>query len=235
MSKLQKVVVIGGSSGIGLAVAHAALAAKKEVIIAGRSVEKLQQAKQHLNHPNLQTKPVNTLEHQQLESFFKEVGPFHHLQIPASELVFKPLLALTEEEAHASLESKFWGTFRAVRAALPYLQKGGSITLFSGSASKRPLPGLELLSAINGAMEGFGRALAVSLNGTIRVNTIAPGLTQTPVLKDFSEESLTNIYEHNLIQRMAEPEEIAQTAIYLMENAYVTGQTLFVDGGFTLG
>ena len=233
MLENQKVIIIGGTRGIGLAMAQAALARQAEVIIAGRSQERLNNALQILNHDHASGYSLDMI-HDDLSAFFGKVGSFDHLIIAASELVFKPIEEITDEQARSSFESKFWGPFRLARAALSHLNHGGSITFVSGSAGRRPLPGLELLSAMNGALEGFSRSLAVSLANKIRVNTIAPGVTKTPVLDDFSEQQLAQLYQHNIIQRLGQPEEIAQAAVFLMENGFVTGQTLSVDGGYTL-
>ena len=185
-------------------------------------------------------KSLVIMNNQQLMKFFAEVGEFDHLQLPGSEFKTGCIDSFPIEEAKESFDSKFWGNYNAVKYAMPHLRNANesSITLYSGGYSQRPAPGAVVAAAINGAVEGMGRALACELT-PIRVNTIAPGLTMTDRFTEkFDSKQLENICEkfckQLVIKRPAQPVEIAKAAIYLMNNTYATGNTLFVDGGLTL-
>lgn len=232
----QKIIIIGGSSGIGLAVAEAALNANAHVIIASRSEKKLAAAKKSLNNA-VDTFVVDTQQPSTLEALFKSVGKFDHLQLPGSEVHGGNFQNLSMEDARASFESKFWGVYSAIKLAVPHINPQGSITLYSGTATQKPLKdSYFILTALNSAVEGLTRSLAVSLE-TIRVNAISPGLTLTPIFSQLpqtqQDEILNSLKPNLLIKRYGKPEEVAQAALYLMTNNYMTGQVLTIDGGMT--
>lgn len=233
----KRIVIIGGSSGIGFAVAQLALEEKANIIIASRSNEKLEKAKKSLGKDNkVNIQIVDIRSEQALHQFFNEIGKFDHLQISASDVESGPIATFPIDDAKKSFDSKFWGPYMAVKHAAPFINKGGSITLYSGGLSQRPWSGSAVSASINGAVESLGRALAAEL-APIRVNTISPGLTDTAHFDKYNKNQLKKFFasfcEKLLIKRPAQPKEIAEAAIYLMKNTYVTGSTLYVDGGYT--
>jgi NAD(P)-dependent dehydrogenase (short-subunit alcohol dehydrogenase family) len=234
--KDKRIVIIGGSSGIGFAVAKLAIAEEAQVIIASRSKEKLESAKDRLGGV-VEIMTIDMRDENVLRGFFKKVGNFDHLQIPASDVKGGAFLELPTDTAKTSFESKFWGPYMAAKQAVPYMNKDGSITLFSGALGQRPVSGTVISASINCAIEGLSRALAVELS-PIRVNCISPGLTQTELFNKWDEKKTKDFFadrcEKLIIKRAAKPEEIAESAIYLMHNTYTTGITLYVDGGYAL-
>jgi NAD(P)-dependent dehydrogenase (short-subunit alcohol dehydrogenase family) len=232
----KKVVIIGGSSGIGLATGKAAAAEGAQVIIASRSEEKLRKAAAEIKG-NVESVPVNTLEEGSVKALFNRVGEFDHLATPGSEAAWGPFLEMGLPAAKSGFDSKFWGQYLAAKYGAPKIRQGGSITLFSGAYSQRPGRGATLLSAINSAVEGLGRALAVELSPT-RVNVISPGLVDTPIYSGMPEEKRKAMFSAvaaaNLVKRVGKPEDIAETVLYLMNNGYTTGSTLYVEGGVML-
>lgn len=237
-SKLEnkRIVIIGGSSGIGFAIAKLAINEKAHVIIVSRSQEKLAYAKKRLGN-DVEISTIDMRNENELERVFKEIGKFDHLQIPASEVETGPFLELPIETAKNSFESKFWGPYMAVKQAVPYLNKEGSITLFSGALGQRPIHGTVIYASTSCAVEGLSRALAVEL-APLRINCISPGLTRTELFDKWNKETTKNFYADrcgkSIIKRPARPEEIAEAAIHLMQNTYTTGTTLYVDGGYSL-
>jgi NAD(P)-dependent dehydrogenase (short-subunit alcohol dehydrogenase family) len=236
--KLQgkKVVIIGGSSGIGLATAKAAAAEGAQVIIASRSEEKLRKAAAEIKG-RVESIRVNTLEESSVKALFERVGPLDHLATPGSEAVWGPFLSMELGAAKAGFDSKFWGQYLAAKYGGPKIRQGGSITLFSGAYSQRPGRGATVLCAINAAVEGLGRALALELSPT-RVNVISPGLVDTPIYSAMPEEKRQAMFSAvagaNLVKRIGKAEDIADTVLYFMSNGYTTGATLYVEGGIML-
>ena len=234
--KDKKIVIIGGSSGIGLAIAKAATLEGAQVIIASRSAEKLANAKTSLNN-KVETYQLDLMKENSLKTFFDTIGSFDHLQLPGSEVKFGNLDTLSTEDAKYSFDSKFWGPYTAIKLARSTISKSGSITLYSGAASQKPTKDSTILTALNAAVEALSRALSISLS-PIRVNVISPGITMTPLFENLGKEVVEqafNMYKDMLlIQRFARPEEIAKTALYLMSNDYVTGSLSMVDGGMSV-
>jgi len=227
----QSVVIIGGSSGIGLAIAKEAVDAGADVTIAGRSQSKLEQARQAISG-DVSTHAVDVSDEESVKGFCSKVGPVDHLVITGSSVKTGSLRELSLADARASMDSKFWGQYMAARYA--QIRPKGSITLFSGILSRRPLAGLASLAAINAAVEALGRALAVEL-APVRVNVISPGLTDTPAHAAMPENVRRGIFaaaaKRSLVGRVGKPEDIASLALELMCNSFMTGVVVDIDGG----
>jgi len=234
----QAIVIIGGSSGIGFATAKTAFEEGAKVVIISRNPDKLKQAKELLNHA-VETYTCDMRDEHQLQTVFANIGSFDHLQLPGSEIQFGQFDQLSIDDAKNMFDSKFWGPYRAAKAALPFISQSGSITFYSGAYSQLPkTPGASVAAAINSAIEGLARALAVEL-APIRVNTITPGVVDTELFTNLGMDQtqrtafFSEVTKGQPIKRAAYPEEIALTAIYLMKNSYSTANTLFIDGGLT--
>lgn len=227
----KRVVIIGGSSGIGLATAKAAVTAGAKVLIAGRSVEKLKQAQAEIGG-DVEISSLDLLQEDAVKQFFAEVGIIDHLVIPGSSVKAGPFRELESADARKSMDSKFWGPLLAAKYAQMHDQ--GSIVLFSGTLSSRPSPGYAVVAAINGAVEALGRALALEL-APVRVNVVSPGVVATPVYEGMSQEQREAFFQNTAnqlpVKRIGVPEDIAATVVYLMDNSYTTGTVIGVDGG----
>jgi NAD(P)-dependent dehydrogenase (short-subunit alcohol dehydrogenase family) len=174
----QHVVVLGGTSGFGFAVAQAAAAAGALVSIASRSAEKLRGALIRLG-ADVRGACVDVTNKTALDPYFANVGPFNHLAVTVGDIVErKPILELTDAEARAAFEVRFWGQFNAVRAAYPDISRSGSITLVSGLASQRATPGLGILAGVLGGLEGMVKSFSAEL-GPVRVNGVCAGAVDT--------------------------------------------------------
>lgn len=232
----QKIVIIGGSSGMGLATAKMAAAEGATVFVGGRSEEKLRQARAQIQG-KVELVPVNIVDEESVKAFFDTIGEFDHLATPGSEAVIGKFLEMAVSDARKAFDSKFWGQYRAAKYGAPKIREGGSITFFAGIWSQRPIFGAAAVAAINSAVEGLGRALAVEL-APIRVNTVSPGIVDTPLYSGMEPGKRKAMFQgvaaSTPVKRVGRPEDIAQTVLYLMANSYTTGSTLYVDGGATL-
>ena len=230
--KDQTVVILGGSSGIGLATARAALAEGARVTITGRSRERLEAARRALE-TDLRTVALDVTDEPGTRDFFASFDHVDHVFITAGVVSFDPKLAPATDAMRPALETRFLGALFAAKYAAPRMGAGGSITFMSGTAGTRPIPGAAVTTASCAAIESFARALALDL-APIRVNTIQPGLVDTPFLEAFGDRRAAVIAEYSRrlpVKRPGRPEEIADGVIFLMKNGFVTGTTLTIDGG----
>jgi NAD(P)-dependent dehydrogenase (short-subunit alcohol dehydrogenase family) len=229
----KRVVVLGGTSGIGLATAKAFLDQSAQVIIASRSVSKLNEAKQVLGG-NVEGIEIDFRSEEKVAEFFSKVGKFDHLVVTAGEGAMGHFSELPVARAKEAFDSKFWGQYITVRSALPYLNNESSITLTSGVYGVRPPQGATTLAAINSAIEGLVRGLSVDL-APIRVNVVSPGIVDTPIyagMPDDQRQALFNGIAQQLpVGRIAKPEDIAETYVYLAKNGFTTGTAVLIDGG----
>ncbi|WP_144660435.1 SDR family oxidoreductase [Bacillus tropicus] len=230
--KGRRIVIIGGSSGIGFATAEQAIEQGAHVIIAGRSKEKLMVAQEVINNNHLQTFVLDNQDTNQLQDFFKKVGNFDHLFTPGASYTLGPITA-TNDIAESSFIGKFWPQYYAVKYAIPFLSNSGSIVLMSGAFSQRPLKGAPAYGACNGAIESLGKALAVEL-APIRVNVVSPGTIRREHEQNENRLTAYEAYKSlSLVKRPGHNDEIAHTVLYLMQNSFTTGNVLFPDGGYT--
>ncbi len=235
-----KVLVIGGSSGMGLAIAREALAAGARVAIAARNRNRLDRALEILGPSQLETFVTDIGEQSQVRNLFDAVSPLDHLVITAADLVYGPIRNLTEDDWLRAVRSKLLGPLFAVQACADRMKPGGSITLTSGIAARRPIVGGAAAATVNAALEGLGRALAIEL-APLRVNMISPGWTDTPIWNlmpgmnaEKKQERFAAMAQRLPVGRIGHPEDVAAAALFLMTNSFVTGTTLHVDGGHRL-
>jgi len=229
------VVILGGSSGMGLATAKAAKADGARVVIAGRSRERLQAARAVLGD-GVRTVALDVGDEMGTRALFSELGPVDHVFITAGAVLFDPKLAPDAASVRPALDTRFWGAFNAAKFAAANMSTGGSITFTSGTAAMRPIRGASVAGASCGAVEAFARSLAVDL-APIRVNTIQPGLIDTPFLDTLGERRSAIIAEYSRrlpVGRVGRTEDVADAVLFLMKNGFVTGITLTVDGGGVL-
>ena len=230
----ESVAIIGGSSGMGLAIAKEAADAGAAVTIAGRSQSKLDEASRAIAG-DVTTYIVDLSDEGSVMKLFQSIGSFDHLVISGSSVKTGQLRELSIADARASMDSKFWGAYMAARYA--QIRPKGSITFFSGILSRRPSPGLASLAAINAAVEALGRALALEL-APIRVNVVSPSLTDTPAYAtmpdDARKEMFAAVAKRLPVGRVGRPEDIASLTLELMRNSFLTGIVVDVDGGAML-
>ncbi len=229
----QTVVVLGGSSGIGLATATAACAEGAHVIITGRSPERLAVAAATFD-AEIRTVVLDVNDEPGTAALFADLSDVDHVFITAGALVLDAQLAPASDALRPALDTRFWGALFAAKYAAGKIRAGGSITFMSGTAGMRPLPGASVGSASCGAVDALARALALDL-APVRVNSIAPGYVDTPLLDgllgDQRDAVLAEAAARLPAKRIGRPQEIADGVMFMMKNEYVTGITLVIDGG----
>lgn len=232
----QHVVVIGGSAGIGLAVAEAALAEGAKVTIGSSDPARVEAALKTLGD-GASGKAVDVRDEASVAAFAADLGGVDHLVSTAGDWggAFRNagLAGMDLAEAAQGLEVRFWGPLRVIKAALPQISQAGSITLTGGVRTHRPSKGMPLSSAFGGAIEHLAMGLAVDL-APIRVNTVCPGIILTDIWANIPQERIAAMTSRLPLPRGGTPAETAETYIHLMKATYTTGQTLVVDGGVLL-
>lgn len=233
----KRVIVLGASSGIGLATAQAAAHAGATVVIVSGNHQRIQKALTQLPAGN-EAYTVDLTSETQIQSFFNGIGSFDHLVFTAGENIkMGHLENVAIEDARTYFILRYWGAVMAVKYGAPHINKNGSVVLTSGTASRRPGKGWWLGSSMCGAMEAFTRAMAIEL-APVRVNCVVPGVVKTNLWNSMPEGDRNNLFDsigQSLpVQRVGEAAEIAQTYLYLLCQPYSTGQTIVVDGGATL-
>ena len=239
--KDNRIVALGGTSGIGLAVAQAALEEGASVVVASRQAEDVTRAREQLVQQSKFRSSgltVDVTSEDALKEFFAIVGPFDHLVYTAGDdLPIGPLAGIDLHRARARFEVRYWDAVAAVKCAVALLRERGSIVLTSGFSAIRPGAGWTSQASIQSAVEGLTRALAVEL-GPIRVNAVSPGLTRTPRWDSWKEADREAFYQGEKRRlptgRVGEAAELAHAYIYLMRNTYATGSVIRVDGGGSL-
>jgi len=235
--KNKRVIILGGSSGLGLATAKAAAAEGAKVVIASSSLSRIDQALKVLPE-NSSGYAVDLSNEANIRDFFSGIGAFDHLVYTAGENLNLLNIADTDlAKARDFFTLRFWGALAAVKYGAPLIREGGSIGLTSGIASQRPGAGWSLASSICGAMEGFTRAMAIEL-APIRVNAVMPGVVESNLWDGIPPEDRKKFYESvgaSLpVKRVGQPEDIGNTFVFLMKQSFATGQTFIIDGGTVL-
>ncbi len=231
----QQVVVIGGTSGIGLATALGATAEGAVVWAASRSEEKVQACRE--GYPEINFSQLDIHDAVGLQSLFEQVGSVDHIVAAATgaNRTMAPFMAQSDEQFREAFD-KFWGYAKLARKGVPHLSEQGSLTFVSGSPARKCNPGMASISCTGCAVEGLTRALALELAPN-RVNAVAPGLIATGMydhLGDKKPALLDKMGEKVLLGRVGEADEVAAAILFLMANPYVTGTTIDVDGGALL-
>ena len=235
----KKVVVIGGSGGIGYATAKMAHKEGAHVVLTSRDQKRAEAAIGKIAGKSGRITPgaVEIGDRAATAAFLKSHGKFDHLVLSGSTVHRLVFDALPEKESYESFDSKFWGPFWAAYDGRHHMNKGGSIIFYSGAASRRPLRGYVVGAAIDGAIDAATRSLAWELGAEgLRVNCISPGVILTDLIRKgrTQAEFDKRMEEHSKrvpLGRIGEPEECANAALFLMTCGFVTGEVLAVDGG----
>jgi len=235
--KDKKVIILGGSSGLGLATAQTAAEEGAIVTIVSSSRQRIDKALRQLP-ANATGHVIDLSQEKNIRQLFGQLGDFDHLVYTAAENLTLDTIDKTDiDTARQFFNLRYWGAFAAVKYGAPHINPGGSICLTGGIAGARPGKGWSVASSICGAMEGLTRAMAVEL-APVRVNCVVPGVIKTNLWNSMAETDREQLYtavgNSALVKRVGDAFDIAQTFCYLMKQTFGTGQCLVVDGGAVL-
>lgn len=231
----KRALVLGGTSGIGLAAVKMLVAKGANVVGFGRSQANIEQAR--AAEPGAEFRALDVLDRDALSAVFSEYAPVDVLVNAATggDRATGPFMAMDLDGFTGSFR-KLWGYVNSVRLVGEHLAEDACITLVSGSPARKCNPGMSAISTVGNAVEGFTRAIAGEI-APRRINVVSPGLIDTPMFPgegDAREAFLSQATAGNLIKRAGTPEEVAAGILFTIENDFVTGTTVDVDGGALL-
>jgi NAD(P)-dependent dehydrogenase (short-subunit alcohol dehydrogenase family) len=225
----KKVVVVGGSSGIGLSTAELSTREGADVIIASRNADRLNSVADTLGARAI---VADVTSDESVENLFRACGPVDHVVVTAAQLRSGPFKTVAMEDVRATMEGKFWGAWRVARSA--EIRPGGSLTLVSGYLSIRPRPNAAIVGAANGAIESLARSLALEL-APVRVNAVSPGIIDTPIRAAMPEAARRDMLAKTAaslpVGRVGVGEDVARQILAFMTIGFATGSIVYIDGG----
>lgn len=230
--KSKKALVFGGTSGIGLAVVQQLSGLGAEVVMIGRSPGKVPELP-----VNTRFKQCDVLDKGALKALFLEYGAIDILVSAATggERAVGSFMEMDMDAYQASF-AKLWGYTNVVRYGLEQLSESGAIVLVSGTPARKCNSGQIAISSVGGAVEAFARGLAKEIKPR-RINVVCPGVIDTPMseLRGAERDAhFKKVTANNLIPRAGTSEEVAQGVIFAIQNEFVTGTTIDIDGGLFL-
>jgi len=227
----KKAIVFGGTSGIGLEIAKLLHRAGATVVTVSRrgAISK--------ENDGMQNEVADVLDRNALEALFEKHAGFDFLVNAATggSRAIGPFLEMDLDGFQGSF-AKLWGYVNTVRLGAAHMAADGAIVLLSGYPARKPRPGALAIGTVGNAVEGFVKLAAAEIK-PLRINAVCPGLIDTPMFALEGEEREThfsNTTKNHLIPRVGQPEEVAAGAIFLLENKFVTGTIVDVDGGAIL-
>ena len=233
----KRVVIVGGSSGIGLAIAEEVALQGAEVVIVSSNAARVQEAIKSIGG-EARGEAVDVSDEKAVEIFFTNLGAFDHLVFTAGDSLQLHELAETDlKQARGAFELRYWSALATVKYGSRQIRKGGSIVLTTGVAGRRPHSGWVIAASVCGTIEALTRALAIEL-APIRVNAVSPGVVRTNLWQNMNSSGRKRFFEsvgkRLPVGRVGEAHDIAQAYLFLMREGFGTGQTVVVDGGAVL-
>jgi NAD(P)-dependent dehydrogenase (short-subunit alcohol dehydrogenase family) len=228
----KKAVIFGGTSGIGLAAAKRLVALGADVIAISRDPDKAGEVP-----AGITLKKCDVLDRDGLQALLEECAPFDVLISAATggARAVGPFLEMDMDGYRGSFD-KLWGYANVVRFGTQYLSDDGSIVLVSGAPARKTKPGQVAIGSVGGAVEALVRAVAPEI-APKRINVVSPGTIDTPMVAAQGDERASfysKATAKNIIPRAGTADEVAQGIIFMIENDFVTGTTIDIDGGWLL-
>ncbi|CAE6901893.1 General stress protein 39 [Pseudomonas sp. THAF187a] len=210
-------VIVGGHTGIGRALADALRERPGRVLVASRR------------------SGLDVTDPSAVERYFEAIGTIDHLIFTAgSQAPGGQLLDMDLSTARAAFDTKFWGSLAVAKVGARYLRAGGSLTLTSGFLARRAVPGTFVKTAMNAALEAVAKVLAREL-APLRVNVVSPGLTDSEAYAGMAEDARLAMLQraaNNLpVGRVGRPQDLAQGYLLAIDNPFMTGAVIDIDGG----
>lgn len=237
--KDKRVLIVGGGSGIGFAVAEACIAETASVVVASTNAERVKAAAERLG-ARASAARLDITKESEIAAYFADAQPFDHIVTTAGDWGSGFGVSLPELELDAAkrmFDVRFWGALLLAKHGSKKLNPGGSLTFTDGMVAHKPMKQAYVSSAMAGAVEHLTRALAVEL-APLRVNAVCPGLIRSGIWdripEDRREAVITGMTKHLLVPRVGTTSEAAEAYLYLLRGSYTTGQVLYVEGGAAL-
>jgi NAD(P)-dependent dehydrogenase (short-subunit alcohol dehydrogenase family) len=237
--KDKRVLIVGGGSGIGYAVAEACLEDGASVVIASSKLARVEAAAERLGKGTSAAR-MDLTQEPEVAAFFAEAQPFDHIVTTAGDWTGARGIKLSDtalDTAKQIFDVRFWGALLLAKYGAGKLLPGGSLTLTNGMIAHKPMKHAFVASAMAGAIEHLTRALAVDM-APLRVNAVCPGLIRSGIWdaipEDRRDAQLAAMTKNLLLPRVGTTSEAAQAYLYLLRGGYTTGQVLYVEGGAAL-
>ncbi|TAI48506.1 SDR family oxidoreductase [Flagellimonas allohymeniacidonis] len=231
--KEKQILVVGGTSGIGKAVAELAFGYGAKVVLTGRNGENAFKVAKTIG-PSVEGAQLDIVNDLEIEAFFKGIDSLDHIYIAAGSTKLGPVTEGELEENMKAFDTRILGSLRVVRAAIEKMKDSGSIIFTGGVSTDRPIKGAWVSGLATSTAEQMARVLVMEFPH-VRFNAVAPGYTDTPmwdhILGEDKEKVLKNVAASLPVKKIASSEEVASAVIFLMSNASVTGEIIHVDGG----
>jgi NAD(P)-dependent dehydrogenase (short-subunit alcohol dehydrogenase family) len=234
----QRIIIVGGSAGIGEATAGAFAAGGASVLITGRDKQRLGLAAQRIGH-RVDVHELDATDSAAVHEFFGSVGALDHLVLAASPgaVGSGPFAGLDQAALRQAFDGKFFAYVGVLQAALPSLRADGSVTIISAVSARAAYPGAAGLAAVNGALEAIVPPLAVEL-APLRINAVSPGVIDTQWWHALPDEQRAAFFQAaaaaSPVRRIGTPQDVAGAVCYLAGAGFVTGTVLECAGGANL-
>ena len=232
----QHIIIIGGSSGIGKAVAEKCQQLGANVTITSRSLSKAVEVAQELGD-SIQGKQLDINYEADIKKFFNSYKKIDHIYIAAGATKLGSLMDEAVEDSMQAFDTRILGSLKVIQSAVSKIPDLGSITFTGGVSTARPIKGAWVSGLATSTAEQLSRVMVMEFPH-IRFNAVSPGWTDTPmwdeILGDSKAQVFSEIAEKLPTKKIVTPNEVANAVVFLMSNQSITGEIIHIDGGARL-